>query len=161
VTRSARGFAAGVAATLPMSAFMLAADRGGWMSEPAPAHITRTVLDELPVPEDAPEGPPFTLVTSLLHLGFGGVAGAAYALSLGHRPRLPAPVNGALFGTLVWLGSYWGVLPALGLMPSPPRDEPRRPVAMLAAHWVYGSVLALLAPRVRRLPPEVLARPGT
>ena len=29
-------------------------------------------------------------------------------------------------------------------MPPPERDRPGRPEAMLAAHWVYGGVLAML-----------------
>ena len=55
--------------------------------------------------------------------------------------------RGVLFGTALWASAYVGLLPAIGLMPPPERDERRRPASMLIAHWIYGAALALLQGR--------------
>ena len=62
------------------------------------------------------------------------------------RPHPPVPTvpAGILFGTAVWLVSYQGWVPALGIMAPPSRDRPGRPQAMLAAHLLYGAVLGVV-----------------
>lgn len=156
VRRFLFGSVAGVIATLPMSAFMLAARRAGLLTEQAPERITelsieRSIHNEV-------KGRTLDAATALTHLAFGAVAGALYAVSLGRwrGESLPPGLVGAVYGTLVWLISYWGVLPALGLMPSPPRDERQRPLVMLTAHWIYGGALEFLSPRPRQRSPIAL-----
>ncbi|CAN5827647.1 hypothetical protein BH24CHL6_BH24CHL6_00470 [soil metagenome] len=158
-----RGTVAGLLATVPMSAFMLLAHRLGWLNEQAPEEITARSLER--VTDHRPGGLALDLLTALAHLAFGALSGVVYALSLGRLSARPVPgvVTGALYGASVWLGSYWGVLPRLGLMPPPPRDERRRPLVMLVAHWIYGAALGLLLPALKRAQPvgqRHAARPG-
>ena len=144
VRRLVIGAAAGAAATLPMSAFMLAAQRAGFMTKLPPKRITEAALDELGL-EDGTGETATNVLSSIAHFGFGAAAGALYA-ALDPRLRLPvpAPVQGALFGTGVWTVSYMGWVPALRIMPQAYLDEPGRPESMLVAHWIYGGVLGAI-----------------
>jgi uncharacterized membrane protein YagU involved in acid resistance len=51
------------------------------------------------------------------------------------------PFAGISFGLLVWAISYLGLLPALGLYPSPRKDTGRRTAIMVLAHIVWGAML--------------------
>jgi len=138
-----RGLAAGALATVGMSGLMFAGRRAGLLGRMPPEKITARALDRLGVrrtrgTQDA--------LASLLHLAFGAGAGAAFEVGR-RRARLPMPawLQGLAFGTAVWTVSYAGWVPALGIMQPPQRDRPGRPATMLAAHWVYGALLALFA----------------
>ena len=84
----------------------------------------------------------------MAHYGFGVAAGALFGVGYRrlHLP-LPGPLQGAAFGIAVWASSYAGWVPGLGILPAPPRDEERRPPAMVAAHLVYGTVLGAVLGR--------------
>jgi hypothetical protein len=133
------GFASGVLATLPMSAVMWSAQRAGLLGRMPPAKITDAASRA--VRHRPPRGRARKIAAAALHLGFGGVAGAAYAWWAARGRGRRGPAQGAAFGTLVWLGSYAGWVPALGIMPPPERDRPGRPSSMILAHWVYGAAL--------------------
>jgi hypothetical protein len=45
------------------------------------------------------------------------------------------------FAIGIWAASYIGWIPALGLLPSPGQDNPRRAWTILTAHVIYGGVL--------------------
>lgn len=134
------GALGGVVGTVPMSAAMLAAHRLGLMGRQPPERITRKVFFR--GRRRARSRGARNVVASVLHFAFGGVGGAMYGVA---RRRLPWRVNpvltGALFGTLVWAGSYMGWVPALGLMPPAHHDRPARPIIMIAAHWIFGATL--------------------
>lgn len=142
---AARGLAAGAVATVGMSVLMFAARRAGILGRMPPERITSHLLDHLHVRRRRETQ---DLLASVLHLGFGAAAGAVFGVA---RRRVPVPLpgllQGLLYGTAVWTVSYVGWVPALGIMPPPPRDRPGRPETMLAAHWVYGGLLALLTDR--------------
>lgn len=140
-----RGAMDGVVATMPMTAFMLAAKRAGWMSEMPPRRIARRTLDG--IQEETARGAGLPAATVLLHLGVGAAGGAVHRVLTEHPrwKRVRPLVRGLVTGTALWAAAYVGVLPALGLMPPPAADERRRPVAMLVAHWIYGATLASLA----------------
>jgi putative membrane protein len=142
--RAVGGALAGALATVGMSLFMLLARRLGWLTEQAPERITRRSIAR--ATGRPPRGATLDALTGVAHLGFGAAAGALYALIFrrGRGPSVPVPVIGALYGTFIWLASYWAILPALGLMPMPPRDERQRPLVMLIAHWIFGGLLALI-----------------
>jgi len=139
------GAALGAAATVPMSALMLGAQRAGLMGTQPPRRITDEAIgvvdDWTEGPVDPPE-PARRTLTTLTHLGFGAAAGAPFALT--HR-FLPASVPGEVVGTVyalgVWASAYLGWVPALGIMPRADDDRPDRPASMIAAHLVYGAVL--------------------
>lgn len=152
---AASGLAAGAAATLAMSGVMLAAGRLGLMGEYPPERIARAGLVRAghgPLSAEQLDG----VVGSALHLAFGAAIGAAFAASVpplidrirrrapavrSVRPELVLPAAGLATGSAVWLVSYAGWLPALGLLPAPPNDRPDRQLAMLVAHWVFGAAL--------------------
>lgn len=142
------GAVAGTLSTVPMSGFMLLARRAGLLDEQAPERITR--LGARNATGAQPNGAELDVLTAVVHFATGAAAGAAYASVLEPaRPQaLPPALAGAAFGSAFWLVSYWGVLPALGLMPTPPRDQRLRPQVMLAAHWIFGGVLGLVSARL-------------
>ncbi len=82
-------------------------------------------------------------LTLAAHFGYGATAGAMYA-PLARIFQLPLVPGGLGFGLLVWLVSYLGWLPALGLFPPPHREAPQRIALMIAAHVVWGLALGAL-----------------
>jgi uncharacterized membrane protein YagU involved in acid resistance len=81
------------------------------------------------------------------HFGFGAVTGAIYGLLAGMF-SIRSVWSGVVFALSVWTSSYLGWIPASRLSP-PATDEPaRRNFLMIAAHLVWGSVLALLVQRL-------------
>jgi hypothetical protein len=168
----ADGFVDGVIATVPMSAFMLLAQRVGAMGKQPPAQIAEAGLHAAGA-GDVPR-PAKKAASALLHFAFGGVAGATFAawarradrrgllaerrgllaerrgllaerrgLFAAGDSRSRAGLAGAVFGSMVWAASYMGWVPALGIMPPAHRDRPDRPWSMLTAHWIYGATLGL------------------
>jgi hypothetical protein len=80
--------------------------------------------------------------TTAAHFGFGAAGGMLFGLAH-RRPRglAASSLLGAAFGMVVWASSYYGWVPALGLMKPPHRDRRFRPSSMIAAHFVFGTVL--------------------
>ena len=142
--RLVTGSLAGALSTIVMSAFMLAAERLGWLTEQAPETVTRRSVKL--ATGSRIRGTKLHALTVILHLGFGAASGALYAAIPGkpRKPALASGLTGALYATVVWFVSYWGFLPGLGLMPPVSEDERRRPLVMLLAHWLYGGALGLL-----------------
>jgi hypothetical protein len=81
--------------------------------------------------------------TLAAHFGYGASAGSLYAPFAGST-RLPPVVEGALYGMLVWGGSYLGILPGAGLYRSAKDETAGRNVLMMSAHLVWGASLGLL-----------------
>jgi hypothetical protein len=136
----------GVAATLAMSGVMLAAQRAGWLGEMPPRKITRFALRRARA-GDTPRRTKSALAT-LAHLAFGATGGSVFESSRARWGRGGyGPVVGAAFGAAIWLVSYAGWVPALGILPPPQHDRAGRQAGILAAHLVYGAVLGALADR--------------
>jgi len=154
------GAVGGAAATVAMSAVMLAARGMGLVGQLPPHRIAQEALGGPGHRDTRVE----VAVATTLHLLFGIASGMIYTLlsrrwSLG----LPAVARGCLFGTALWAISYKGWVPALGILPPPERDRPDRTAVMVVAHWVYGGVLAALtrdAPRNRHSSGAVLVGRG-
>jgi NAD(P)-dependent dehydrogenase (short-subunit alcohol dehydrogenase family) len=130
------GGAAGVVATAAMSLCMLAARRVGALGEPPPRRIVRRLTGLGSVLRGRASLDAAALAA---HFAFGAGLGCVYAL-LPARAR--TPLGGRLFGLGVWASHYGGILPSLGLMPSPSHDRPLRPTVMVLSHWIFGGVLA-------------------
>jgi len=151
----ADGSIGGGVGTVAMSLVMLGARRAGLVGELPPSRMAAALCDAVGL-RARPRWARNALAV-VLHLGFGAATGGLFALLRG-RLRLPvAPaLQGLAYGLVVWLVSYMGWVPAVGLMPVATRDEPRRPVVMVCAHGVYGAILgALVGRRSRRrgMPP--------
>lgn len=142
----AEGAAAGALATGAMTAFMRGAQKTGALGKLPPRIITENALDAAGVERTREEEQALGMVN---HFLFGAGAGVLYALLSRRFSEHPTLVGGTLFGSAVWLVSYWGWVPALGIMPPPPKDRPGRPTAMVIAHWVFGASLAAVLRRLR------------
>jgi hypothetical protein len=143
------GAAIGVGATLGMSAIMVAGRRAGWMSRQPPEEIVEQ--SAMRATGDRPDEPTTDALGAVAHLAFGALGGAAYAVAWSRTlPAAPAPLLGIGYATGIWAASYLGWVPALRLMPPADRDEPGRPIVMVAAHWVYGALLGAAVERVAR-----------
>ena len=148
-----RGATAGAVATVAMSALMLAAKRIGIAGTLPPELIARKAVDA--VAGDPPNDGQENTVAAVAHIGFGAIAGAVFELLImrADDARRSAPIGaaaGALYATGIWLVSYQGWVPALGIMPAASRDRRGRVATMLAAHWVYGGALGVLGTVLRR-----------
>lgn len=145
VRRTAAGGLAGAAATVAMSGWMLAGQLTGRHGEQPPKRLVRRISRRIGLPARH-HGAGTRLMTAVAHLGFGTSCGALYATAV---PRSTTP-RGIEFGLGVWAASYAGWIPALGLLPPPGRDNPRRAWTIATAHVVYGAVLGALMARRNR-----------
>jgi hypothetical protein len=137
---AAEGAAAGLVATVTMSAVLLVARQVGALGEPPPKRIADAALHAL-----GEERPPDWLRNASAaggHFGFGATVGVLFTLIHRLRPQPLGPIpRGIGFASIVWFVSYQGWIPALGIMLPALHDRPERPMTMLAAHWVYGATL--------------------
>ena len=60
-------------------------------------------------------------------------------------------VRGLSFGLCVWIASYLGLRPALGILRPATEHPPRRTALMIVAHAVWGATLALLVQQFEHL----------
>jgi Rieske Fe-S protein len=140
VRSMARGGVGGVVATLAMSAVLLVQKELGWLGQHPPKKIVRSIRRRAGFFGTSRRKE--TATTIAAHFGFG--AGGGMLFGLVHRRSrgwAASSLLGAGFGTAVWAASYYGWVPALGLMKPPHRDRPFRPTSMVAAHLVFGTVL--------------------
>jgi hypothetical protein len=79
--------------------------------------------------------------TLIAHFGYGGLAGAVYGAL---PPPRHAATAGLVIGVALWAGSYFGLLPALGLLRPASEHPARRNAMMLGAHLIWGTCLCLL-----------------
>lgn len=149
----ALGSVGGAAGTLTMSLVMMTAHRFGFLGGYPPEYIASAGLDSLGMRRRTSEAQDALAVA--LHVAFGTAVGAVFGLAHRRTTRMPATILQALvFGGLVWLVSYHGWIPALGILPPPERDQPGRPATMLLAHWVYGVTLGLVVALATRGAPH-------
>lgn len=137
-----QGAAAGFIATAPMSLCMVI----GWNLLPGrekyhlpPRLITQEITERVGLEGQMSERGLVGL-TIVSHFGYGAAFGALYAW-LEERLRMPSAGKGAMAGLAVWMGSYLGWLPALGILSSAIRHPWRRNLLMIVAHLVWGGTL--------------------
>ena len=156
-----RGTAAGLLATLAMSIIIAASRASLLFRTPPPLEIIENIQTRLGLRHQKLPEPVFQASWVVAHAAYGAICGALYAVL---RPRLPQSRTfiGLLYGALVWVISYLGVLPALKLYPWPDEDTRLRRATMIIAHGVYGLTLAhseyALENRERTIAPAVSAR---
>ncbi|HLX57933.1 MAG TPA: DUF1440 domain-containing protein [Ktedonobacteraceae bacterium] len=140
------GTLAGFVATIPMTIFMLATQRflpKGQRYDLPPEIITKELAHRANVRQHMNKQQ-VSGATLISHFGYGAVMGAIYS-PLGKRVPLPAIVQGILFGLVVWIGSYLGLLPLLGISASGQKEPVRRNLMMIAAHVVWGTAMGATA----------------
>ncbi|EYB68444.1 hypothetical protein DEIPH_ctg023orf0033 [Deinococcus phoenicis] len=143
--------AAGCAATLPMSVWMLAAQHfllpGRERYPLPPEQITEHAAEAVGLDTVAENEPALKAATVFNHFAYGAAAGALYA-PLRSLPGAPV-VKGMGLGLFVWTGSYLGLLPATGLLSSAKHHPARRNALMIVAHLIWGGWTGVLAERKR------------
>jgi F0F1-type ATP synthase assembly protein I len=81
--------------------------------------------------------------TLAAHFGYGATVGAMYG-PLAGRTGLPRVAEGMIYGAAIWGGSYFGLLPGVGLYRSANEEAPSRNALMLTAHLVWGASVGLI-----------------
>jgi uncharacterized membrane protein YagU involved in acid resistance len=94
----------------------------------------REIVDSAAAPPDQPARD-LTLVS---HFLYGAACGALLAAA---NPR-PGRMEGAAAGVAVWLGSYLGWIPGLGILEPATRHPARRNALMITVHFVWGTATA-------------------
>jgi len=145
-----RGGLAGLVATAPMTWTMRAGERlvpNHRRGRLPPRQITERILGEAGVKPKLDEQER-AAITTLAHYGFGASAGCLLGVVASDPRTLPRPLTGALVGTLVWVTSYMGWLPATGIRRNATKEPTGRNVQMVAAHLVWGCVAGALLDRL-------------
>ncbi|HET8844751.1 MAG TPA: DUF1440 domain-containing protein, partial [Ktedonobacteraceae bacterium] len=137
---------AGTLATFPMTVFMLATQRflpKGQRYDLPPEIITKDLAKRAHI-KPFLNKQEIVAATLISHFGYGAAMGALY-FPLERKRRILAPVQGILFGLLVWAGSYLGLLPLLRMSAAGHREPGQRNLMMIAAHVVWGVTLGVTA----------------
>jgi uncharacterized membrane protein YagU involved in acid resistance len=149
IRKIVKGAAAGLIATAPMSACMLI----GWTFLPRrekyplpPRLITEEIMQRIGIEARMSEDKLVSL-TIASHFGYGALFGAIYAL-FGARMPLSPSLKGILTGLAVWVGSYLGWLPAMGILRPATRHPWRRNLMMILAHVVWGWTLGVMTQKL-------------
>jgi hypothetical protein len=138
------GFLCGIAATGPMSTVMVLMHRRLPRREQyslPPREITTKLMAEV-VPPGVISPARRSSLTWLAHFGYGAAAGALYATAERQIPG-NAPAKGSIFGLIVWIVSYLGLLPGLSVLKSATEHPVKRSALMIGAHLVWGILLAV------------------
>jgi hypothetical protein len=126
-----------------MGGAMLAAQRAGLTGKLPPRRLTQRTLDRLHVRRGSTADKVATVVG---HLSYGSACGKLYERAVRRRVMPNHPIaEGMLFGAGVWVASYFGWVPKLGLMQPPTRDRADRSLVMLGVHLLFGGVLGKLS----------------
>ena len=140
-----KGALAGFFATAPMTVFMLTTQRflpKGQQYELPPELIIKELAHRAHVRWHMSKTQ-ILAATLVSHFGYGAAMGALYS-PLDKKVPLTPVVKGIIFGFAVWVGSYLGLLPLMGISESAHREPVRRNMMMVAAHLVWGSVMGLV-----------------
>ena len=137
-----KGALAGFIATAPMSLSMVL----GWRllprqeRYPLPPRMIMEELTERVGIEDHLNNAELTGLTIFSHFGYGAAFGSIYGL-FEQRIPLDASLKGTLTGLAIWVGSYLGWLPAMGILSPATRHPRRRNLLMIIAHVIWGVML--------------------
>ena len=163
LTAIVNGLVAGAVGTAAMTAaqeasagLMSSGEQNGSQSQPSdpweqastPAKVGKRILEGIfhqQVSEDQ-----IPRLTNIMHWAYGTSWGAAYGVLAGSlRHRRPVR-RGLLFGTAVWLMSYFELVP-MGLYEPPWSYPPQQLGLELGYHLVYGAGAALGYTALERL----------
>jgi hypothetical protein len=136
------GALAGAIGAASMTVLRMFAHRAGWIDAMVPQAVEVWVKDKTPLPRPR-SAATHHVADQLLHLGYGAVAGGAYALAVpAHRS---APHERALaFGTGLWAFASTILFPALGIARPLWRATPKEEIVNWSAHALYAAVTVYL-----------------
>jgi hypothetical protein len=100
-----------------------------------PREIVDSTADKagIPIADEAAKD-----VTTAAHFAYGAASGAL----LGVANIMVGPVTGGVAGVGVWLASYMGWIPGVGILKPATAHPPRRNLLMLVSHVVWGVATA-------------------
>ena len=127
------GGIAGIVGTMAMTSAMRRLHRRLPEAERYPL-TPREIVDSAAEVEEEPGRD----LTTLSHFAYGAGCGALIAAV---NPR-PGAAEGAGAGVAVWLASYMGWIPAVGLLKPATRHPARRNLLMIVVHIVWGAATA-------------------
>jgi len=150
----------------PLTSRLLAGAIAGMAGTIAMTAAMRRLHQRLPAGERYPL-PPREITESILggrseeavrdrslaaHFAYGAASGALLSAA---RPSA-GPLEGAVAGVGIWAASYFGWVPAFGIL-RPAHDHPaRRDMLMIAVHVVWGAATAVAAKELFRARPTML-----
>ncbi|MEA3003849.1 MAG: hypothetical protein QOH81_2637 [Sphingomonadales bacterium] len=102
----------------------------------------------IPLPSEAARD-----VTAAAHFAYGAVTGAMLA-ALNPDPKKK---TGAAYGVAIWLASYMGWIPAVGILKPATRHPPRRNLLMIGVHLIWGAATAAAIRELRLARETILA----
>jgi hypothetical protein len=140
---------AGLAATAPMTGFMLAVERVLCpTAKPLPnKQVVANTARKVGIrPLDRTTR---NLAGWISHFAYGAATGTAYGLLPRQTQLATTAAQGAVLGMGVWAAGYLGWLPAAGILPPATEQPPRRNVSLIASHLVWGMTTAFLYNRLR------------
>lgn len=148
MNRLLAGTLSGFAATFPMTVVMQFLHRWPYPERDhlPPQQITEKLAARVGIKRHLDE-PQLTAAVLANHFGFGAAGGAAYAAAFGNV-KLPPVLKGTIWALTVWLVSYMGWVPAANVLPPATKHSKRRNFLMIAAHLVWGVLLALSVERI-------------
>lgn len=144
------GAFAGLAATVPMTAFMEFAHRRLPLKDRAPLPprtISMRLVHKLHIDKnlDQDDRKALTLVS---HFAFGAIAGSWFG-PLTRNIKGSNVAKGTAYGLAVWATNYLGVMPALRILKPATQHSPTRSALMIGAHVIWGATLGLLCDRLQ------------
>ncbi len=142
-----KGALAGTIATVPMTAFMLLMMRAlpRWQHYNLPPEKLTDELAKRAGIKQHMNKPQKVAVALVAHFGYGAAMGMLYTLFMQKGTLRPFPflLKGNVFGLMVWGASYLGLLPAMNMPSTAPKETPHRNLLMIGAHLVWGTVMGL------------------
>lgn len=138
------GSVAGAIATIPMTLFMLLMQQllPKWQKYALPPERITTELAKRAEVGKHMNKQQRLGAALVMHFGYGSNMGMFYA-PLARRVHLPPALKGAIFGILVWVGSYLGIAPTLELSEAAPNQPWQRNIMMIGAHLIWGITLGI------------------
>lgn len=145
------GSVAGIIATIPMTLFMMLMQQvlPKWQKYALPPERITTELAKRAEVGKHMNKSQRVGATLLMHFGYGSNMGMLYA-PLARKIHLPPALKGAIFGLLVWAGSYLGIAPTLELSEAAPKQPLQRNMLMIGAHLVWGTTLGITEDMLER-----------
>ena len=146
------GSVAGIIATIPMTLFMLLMQQllPKWQKYALPPERITTELAKRAEVGKFMNKPQQVGIALITHFGYGSNMGMFYA-PLSRRVHLPPALKGAIFGMLVWVGSYFGIAPTMKLSDAAPNQPLQRNIMMIGAHLIWGTTLGITGDLLERV----------